>query len=220
MIKGFEADDVIGSMAKRAEKEGFEVYMVTPDKDYGQLISPDIIQYKPGKAGSDNELIDVQKVCSKYGIERPEQVIEILTICGDTSDNVPGVKGVGEVGAGKLVARFGTVRNIYDHLDDLTPKQREAFVNSEDHIWLSHDLVTIKTDIEIPVDSSEMAIRGEYTPEVADLFEKYEFGSLRKYLGNVQTTAPKDEKKLTFKEVKPSEAIKAAHKKISFAILV
>ena len=220
MIKGFEADDVIGSMAKRAEKEGFEVYMVTPDKDYGQLISPDIIQYKPGKAGSDNELIDVQKVCSKYGIERPEQVIEILTICGDTSDNVPGVKGVGEVGAGKLVARFGTVRNIYDHLDDLTPKQREAFVNSEDHIWLSHDLVTIKTDIEIPVDSSEMAIRGEYTPEVADLFEKYEFGSLRKYLGNVQTTAPKDEKKLTFKEVKPSEAIKAAQKKKSFAILV
>ena len=219
MIKGFEADDVIGSMAKRAEKEGFEVYMVTPDKDYGQLISPNIIQYKPGKSGSDNELIDVQKVCSKYGIERPEQVIEILTICGDTSDNVPGVKGVGEVGAGKLIAKFGTVRNIYDHLDELTPKQREAFVNSEGHIWLSHDLVTIKTDIEIPVDSSDMAIDGEYTPEVADLFEKYEFGSLRKFLGNVQTAAPKKEKKLEFKEVAPAEAVSAARKKGAFAIL-
>ena len=219
MIKGFEADDVIGSMAKRAEKEGFEVYMVTPDKDYGQLISPDIIQYKPGKSGSDNELIDVQKVCSKYGIERPEQVIEILTICGDTSDNVPGVKGVGEVGAGKLIAKFGTVRNIYDHLDELTPKQREAFVNSEGHIWLSHDLVTIKTDIEIPVESSEMAISGEYTPEVADLFEKYEFGSLRKFLGNVQAATPKVEKRLTFKEVSPSAAVSSAQKKGCFAIL-
>ena len=158
MMKGFEADDVIGSMAKRAEKEGFEVYMVTPDKDYGQLISPNIIQYKPGKAGSDNEIIDTAAVCNKYGISRPEQVIEILTICGDSSDNVPGVKGVGEVGAGKLIGKYGTVKNIYDHIDELTPKQREAFVNSEGHIWLSHELVTIKTDIDIPVDCAEMAI--------------------------------------------------------------
>ena len=219
MIKGYEADDVIGSMAKRAEKEGFEVYMVTPDKDYGQLISPNIIQYKPGKSGSDNELIDVNKVCSKYGIERPGQVIEILTICGDTSDNVPGVKGVGEVGAGKLIAKFGTVENIYAHLDELTPKQREAFVNAQDHIVLSHDLVTIKTDIEIPVDSSEMVIDGEYTPEVADLFEKYEFGSLRKFLGAVQSTQPKEEKKLDFKEAAPSEVAEAARKAGSFAII-
>lgn len=102
MVKGFEADDVIGSMAKRAEKEGFTVYMVTPDKDYGQLITENIFQYKPGKSGNESEVIDAQKVCEKYGISRPEQVIEILTICGDTSDNVPGVKGVGEVGAGKL----------------------------------------------------------------------------------------------------------------------
>ena len=146
MIKGFEADDVIGSMAKRAEKEGFDVYMVTPDKDYGQLISEHIIQFKPGKSGSENELIDVQKVCEKYGIQTPEQVIEILTICGDTSDNVPGVKGVGEVGAGKLIAKYGTVENIYAHIDELTPRQKEAFENSKDHISLSHDLVTIKTD--------------------------------------------------------------------------
>ena len=89
MVKGFEADDVIGSMAKRAEKEGFTVYMVTPDKDYGQLISKNILQFKPGKSGSDKEIIDVQKVCEKYNITSPEQVIEILTICGDSSDNVP-----------------------------------------------------------------------------------------------------------------------------------
>ena len=212
MIKGYEADDVIGSMAKRAEKEGFEVYMVTPDKDYGQLISPDIIQYKPGKAGGDVELVDLAKICAKYGIQSPEQVVEILTICGDSSDNVPGVKGVGEVGAGKLIAKFGTVENIYAHLDELTPKQREAFVNAEGHIKLSHDLVTIKTDIDIPVSSNEMLIDGEYTPEVADLFEKYEFGSLRKHLGNVQPSVVKEEKKLSFKVIQPSEAVSIAQK--------
>ena len=151
MVKGYEADDVIGSMAKRAEKEGFDVYMVTPDKDYGQLISKHIIQFKPGKSGSENELIDEQKVCEKYGIQTPEQVIEILTICGDTSDNVPGVKGVGEVGAGKLIAKYGTVDNIYAHIDELTPRQKEAFENSKGHIALSHDLVTINA--RFPIDT-------------------------------------------------------------------
>lgn len=210
MKKGFEADDVIGSMAKRAEKEGFTTYMVTPDKDYGQLISTNIFQYKPGKSGSESELIDVQKVCEKYGIERPEQVIEILTLCGDTSDNIPGVKGVGEVGAGKLIAKFGTVDEIYRHIDELTPKQREAFVNAESYIKMSHELVTIKTDIEIDVKSEEMLLSGEYTSEAADLFEKYEFGSLRKHLGNVQSEAQKESKALSFKPVATVEIIKAA----------
>ena len=158
MVRGYEADDVIGSMAKRAEKEGFTTYMVTPDKDYGQLISPSIIQYKPGKAGSEVELIDTQKICEKYGISKPEQVVEILTICGDTSDNVPGVKGVGEVGAGKLIGKYGTVANIYEHIGELTPKQREAFENARDHIGLSHELVTIKTDIALEVRTEDMAV--------------------------------------------------------------
>ena len=218
MIKGYEADDVIGSMAKRAEKEGFTVYMVTPDKDYGQLISPDIIQYKPGKSGSEHELIDTEKVCAKYGINSPEQVIEILTICGDTSDNVPGVKGVGEVGAGKLIAKYGTVDNIYEHLDELTPKQREAFVNSQDHIKMSHDLVTIKTDIPIEVKTEDMAVTREFAPEVADLFEKYEFGSLRKYLGNVQP-ANTEQKTLKFAEASPADVCKAAQRSGCCAIM-
>ena len=210
MIKGFEADDVIGSMAKRAEKEGFDVYMVTPDKDYGQLISEHIIQFKPGKSGSENELIDVQKVCEKYGIQTPEQVIEILTICGDTSDNVPGVKGVGEVGAGKLIAKYGTVENIYAHIDELTPRQKEAFENSKGHISLSHDLVTIKTDLPIDVDTDDMELTGAYSPEVADLFEKYEFGSLRKFIGNVQPTSPKEKKTIKISEVSPAALISSA----------
>lgn len=192
MKKGYEADDMIGTVAKEAEKKGFQVYMVTPDKDYGQLISPNIFQYKPGKSGSEHEIIDVAKVCEKYNIQKPEQVIEILTICGDSSDNIPGVKGVGEVGAGKLISRFGTVENIYNHIDELTPKQREAFENSKGHIQMSHTLVTIKTDIPVEIDENAMLVDCEYDPKVADLFEKYEFGSLKKYLGNIQPTAPKE----------------------------
>ncbi len=212
MVKGFEADDVIGSMAKRAEKEGFDVFMVSPDKDYGQLISEHITQYKPGKSGSDDELVDVQKVCEKYGISRPEQVIEILTLCGDSSDNIPGVKGVGEVGAGKLIAKYDNVENIYRHLDELTPKQREAFIGASDHISMSHELVTIKTDIALDVKSEDMALDYEYDPKVADLFEKYEFGSLRKFIGDIQPTAPREEKKLYFEEASPARVCTAAVK--------
>ena len=219
MVKGFEADDVIGSMAKHAEKEGFKVYMVTPDKDYGQLISDNILQFKPGKSGSENEVIDAQKVCEKYNIQRPEQVIEILTICGDSSDNVPGVKGVGEVGAGKLISKFGTVEKIYNHIDELTPKQREAFESAREYINLSHELVTIKTDIALDVSSEEMALTCEYDQTVADLFEKYEFGSLYKYLGNV--ALPKEESKtLEYTEVHPQDLIKQAKQKGCCAIYV
>ena len=210
LIPGFEADDVIGSMAKRAEKEGFTVYMVTPDKDYGQLISPSIIQYKPGKSGSEHELIDVNKVCEKYNISTPSQVIEILTIMGDSSDNVPGVKGVGEVGAGKLISKYGSVAEIYNHIDELTPKQREAFENSRSHIDLSHTLVTIKTDIPLDVTAEDMDLSSGYSSEAADLFEEYEFGSLRRYLGDIKPTTIKEEKKITVKECSIEEIISQA----------
>ena len=219
MIKGFEADDVIGSMAKRAEKEGFTVYMVTPDKDYGQLISENIFQFKPGKSGGDNEIIDVQKVCEKYNISRPEQVIEILTICGDASDNIPGVKGVGEVGAGKLISKFGTVEEIYRHLDELTPKQREAFESSAGHINLSHELVTIKTDIALDIDTDAMAVTCTYDNAVADLFDKYEFGSLRKLLGDAAVPVVKEEKRLEFSTCCPAEMLTTAKEAGRCAVL-
>ena len=183
--------------------------MVTPDKDYGQLISENILQFKPGKSGSENEILDKAKVCEKYNIERPEQVIEILTICGDSSDNVPGVKGVGEVGAGKLLSRFGTVDEIYRHLDELTPKQREAFENAREHIQLSHELVTIRTDVEIDVKFSDMTLNSKYSSEAADLFERHEFGSLKKYLGDVQTTVPVQTNRVSFAETSTDDLKKA-----------
>ena len=219
MVKGYEADDVIGSMAKRAEKEGFDVYMVTPDKDYGQLISDHIIQFKPGKSGGENELIDSQKICEKYKISRPKQVIEILTLCGDSADNIPGVKGVGEVGAGKLIGKYETVANIYNHLDELTPRQRDAFVQAKDYITVSHDLVTIKTDIELDVKSQDMAVDYVYDSKVADLFEKYEFGSLKKYLGDTKPSSAIDSKRLTFRKTDAPQLCKAATESAMVAVI-
>lgn len=213
MLKGFEADDVIGSMARRCAGEGLDVFMVTPDKDYGQLIEPHIWQYKPGKAGNDNEIIGVKEICEKYGINSPEQVIDMLTICGDTADNVPGVKGVGEVGAGKLVAKYGSVKEIYEHLDELTPRQKAQFEDARDHIGLSHELVTIKTDIEVDIPTERMKVNQEYGPELADLFEKYEFNSLNRFIGHVGAAEKKPDAELPeIAKVRPAEAVKAAVK--------
>ena len=211
MVPGYEADDVIGSMSRKCEKEGFTVYMVTPDKDYGQLISDHVIQYKPGKAGGERELVDKEAICRKYGIQRPEQVIDMLTICGDTSDNVPGVKGVGEVGAGRLIAKYGSVENIYRHLDELTPKQKAAFEEAEDHIEMSHTLVTIRTDVETGLDPDDAEVRSDYAPEVADLFEKYEFKSLSRFISHIEPVR-KEEKKLEIREISPTEFQRTAQR--------
>ena len=210
MVSGYEADDVIGTMAKKAEKEGFTVYMVTPDKDCGQLISPNIIQYKPGKNGSDPELVDVEKVCSKYGISSPQQVVEILTLCGDSSDNVPGVKGIGEVGAGKLVSKYGTVDNIYKHLEELTSRQREALDNAKDHISLSHTLVTIDTAVPLSASFEEMVVNIGEDIKAAELFEEYEFGSLRKYLKVKLDESDKKSAELTFSVVEVEKVVEQA----------
>lgn len=206
MVPGFEADDVIGSMAKREAASGKQVYMVTPDKDYGQLIEENIFQVKPGKSGGADEIVDVKAVCEKYGIDNPAQVIEMLTLCGDTADNVPGVKGVGEVGAGKLIAKYGTVENIYRHIDELTARQQTQFREAEGHITLSHDLVTIKTDMELAVNDDDMKVTASYTPEVADLFEEYEFNSLKKLLPDAAgVERPSvDAKKMKINEVNAS----------------
>lgn len=185
MIPKYEADDVIGSMSKKAEAEGFTVYMVTPDKDYGQLVTDHIFQLKPGKGGTDSEVFDKAKICEKYGVHDPVQVIDYLTICGDASDNVPGVKGVGEVGAKKLLGLYGTVQGIYDNLDHLTPKQRALFEAAEDHIGMSRFLVTIRTDLDLTeFPTEDMALDRHYGKRIFELFDKYEFTSLKKYLGD------------------------------------
>ena len=182
LVPGFEADDVLGSAAVQLAGEGLDVYMVTPDKDYGQLVGPHAFQYKPGKSGADTEILGPAELCDKWGISSPSQVIDMLAICGDTADNVPGVKGVGEVGAAKLIARYGSLENIYAHLEELTPKQQVLFREAQPHIALSKELVTIKTDMQLPVSLEQMRYTGQFSPALAGLFDKYEFASLRKFL--------------------------------------
>ena len=224
MIKGFEADDVLGSAATQLASDKLEVYMVTPDKDYGQLIGPHAFQLKPGKGGADSELVDSAALCEKWGIAEPAQVIDMLAICGDTADNVPGVKGVGEVGAAKLIAKYGSLENIYAHLEELTAKQQALFKEAEPHMALSKALVTIKTDMELPVTLEDMHYTGQFQPKLAELFNHYEFSSLKKYLSGsagtnsaVSVSGPAqnghaDTKTLDFVSGTLEEVLKAASK--------
>lgn len=182
MVPGFEADDVLGTLATKYAGDSLDVFMVTPDKDYGQLIGPHAFQLKPGKAGSETELVGVQQLCEKWGISSPSQVIDMLAICGDTADNVPGVNGVGEVGASKLIAKYGTLENIYEHLSELTPRMQAQFEEARPHMALSKALVTIKTDMELPVSLDDMAYSGMFQGKLAQLFDFYEFSSLKRFL--------------------------------------
>ena len=190
IVPGFEADDVLGSIATQYASPALDVYMVTPDKDYGQLIREHVYQVRPGKAGEDAEILGVPELCAKWGISEPSQVIDMLAICGDTADNVPGVKGVGEVGAAKLIAKYGTLENIYQHVDELSPKQKEMFLEAQPHMELSKALVTIKTDMELPVTLDDMAYTGVFQPKIKELFDLYEFSSLKKYLDGKIADSP------------------------------
>ena len=213
MLPGFEADDVIGSVAVQSAGADMDVYMVTPDKDYGQLIGPHIWQYKPGKGGGDFELVGVPELCSKWNIDSPAQVIDMLAICGDSSDNVPGVSGVGPVGAAKLIRKFGSMEGIYEHLNQLADRQRAQFEEARPHMDLSKTLVTIKTDIPSPASLEDMRWTGDFKSEIVDLFEKYEFNSLKRYIKHISAApsqaAPKPEfnvKEVTLTEIE-SKAI-------------
>ena len=184
-MEGFEADDVIGSMAKQWASPDSQVYMVTPDKDYGQLIDDNIFQYKfPKGSATEVEIVDKEKICAYYGIKSPESVIDILTIWGDASDNIPGVKGIGEVGAKKLVGTYGNITNLLAHLDELPAKQREKIQEASSHLDMSRFLVTIKTDIDLPVTLEDIRIQGANQAAVDSVFAKYEFSSLKKMIAS------------------------------------
>lgn len=212
MVPGYEADDVIGTVARNCKEAGIQVNMVTPDKDYGQLVCDGITQIRPGKAGGQDELLDKKGICDKFGISDPGQVIEMLTICGDTADNVPGVKGVGEVGAAKLISKYGNVENIYAHLDELSEKQRAMFEQARDHIALSHDLVTIRTDVPVEVSPEQLRRDSQYSPRAFELFKEYEFPSLMKYLGTGASALEESRKSLEVKDVTVAEILSLAEK--------
>ncbi|NLE62695.1 MAG: DNA polymerase I, partial [Bacteroidales bacterium] len=153
-VPGFEADDIIGTLAKKAERAGFTVYMVTSDKDYGQLVSERIFMYKPAYMGNDISILGEKEICNKYSIQRPEQLIDILGLWGDASDNIPGIKGVGEVTAKHLIAEFGSIENMIQQSDKISNlKLRQKIQEGSEAAIMSKMLATIMLDV--PIDLNE-----------------------------------------------------------------
>jgi DNA polymerase I len=179
-LDGHEADDIIGTLARRAEKDDFTTYMVTPDKDFGQLVDANTLIYKPGRQGSDVEILGVAEVCQRWGIERPEQVIDLLGLMGDTSDNIPGIPGIGEKTAAKLIAEFGSLDALLASTEKLKGKQKENVEKFADQARLSRQLATINCAVPLEPHWDELTVRPPNEPELKRLFSELEFNTLGK----------------------------------------
>ncbi len=176
--EGYEADDVIGTLAKMAEKEGFQVYMVTPDKDFAQLVSDNIFMYKPARSGKPAETIGVKEVLEKYGLEQPEQFIDILGLMGDAVDNIPGVPGVGEKTAMKLIGQFGSIENMYEHTDQLKGKLKEKIEDNKESAFISKKLATILLDAPVKFDEKALLVEPFDRKKLSAVFAELEFRTL------------------------------------------
>jgi DNA polymerase I len=192
LSQGYEADDIIGTIAKKAEKEGFITYMMTPDKDFGQLVSDKIFIYKPARMGNDVEIMGVKEVCAKFEIQHPLQVIDILGLMGDAVDNIPGVPGVGEKTAKKLVAEFGSIENLLQNTSQLKGSLKEKVENNVENAVMSKMLATII--IDAPVEFDEVSLRKEEPNKevLKEVFAELEFRTIgRRILGEeIPVTQP------------------------------
>jgi DNA polymerase I len=177
---GFEADDVIGTLAKQAEQFGYEVYMVTPDKDYGQLVSENIKIYKPPYQGSDFEILGPKEVCEKWGIKEVSQVIDILGLMGDSVDNIPGIPGVGEKTAAKLLAEYGTLENVLANADGIKGALGEKVRNGKDLAVMSKKLATIITSVPVQFHEEDFSVKQMNKEALKDVFIDLEFRTLGK----------------------------------------
>ncbi|HSV89041.1 MAG TPA: DNA polymerase I [Bacteroidales bacterium] len=182
-IDGFEADDIIGTLAKKAEIEGFKVFMMTPDKDFGQLVSDNIFIYRPARMGNGAELLGVAEVCEKFGIDRPEQIADLLGLWGDASDNIPGVPGIGEKKAKSLIKEFGSIENLLANLDQV--KEKRSLENLQQHAHqaiLSKKLATIMIDVPVEARLEDLALAQPDSNALKPLFEELEFRTISKRL--------------------------------------
>ncbi|HMM11451.1 MAG TPA: DNA polymerase I [Bacteroidales bacterium] len=190
MADGYEADDVIGTLAKAAEKQGFVTYMMTPDKDFGQLVTEHILMYKPGRAGDPAEVWGIAEVCARYGIERPTQLIDILGLMGDASDNIPGIPGVGEKTAIKLIQDFGSLENILANTDQLKGKLKENLEKFASQGLMSKQLATIITEVPVPFEPEDLKIGKPDYDKLKSIFDELEFRTFaRRVFGDMQSTA-------------------------------
>ncbi len=187
-VQGYEADDVIGTVSQLAEKAGFEVFMATPDKDYGQLVTERVHMYRPRHTGG-FEQMGPQEVCAKYGLQNKNQVIDLLALMGDASDNIPGCKGVGEKTAVQLLSQFGDVENLLSHTDELKGALKTKVETQAEDIRFSKFLATIKTDVPVDFNPSNLVLRDKDWTKLRPIYEALEFNS---FLRNAPVeTAPK-----------------------------
>jgi len=189
--EGFEADDIIGTIAKRASGEGFEVYMMTPDKDYGQLVEDHVFLYKPAFMGNATEVWGIPEVLNRWGVERIDQVVEILGLQGDAVDNIPGIPGIGEKSAQKLIAEFGTIENMIANTDKLKGKQQELVKTYADQARLSRQLAVIDTNVPVDFDEESFRCQPANRDELMRLLDELEFRAIKKKLFGEDDTAPK-----------------------------
>ena len=177
-IDGYEADDVIGTIAKRGEEEGFRVFMMTPDKDYGQLVSDNIVMYKPAKSNNEAEILGKAEILNLYSIQDPVQVVDILALWGDASDNIPGAPGIGEKTAKELIVKYGTVENLFDHIHELKGKQRDSIEKNREQIILSKKLATLETHVPIEIDLEKFKRKPLNSAVLKNVFAELEFRTL------------------------------------------
>ena len=200
-VPGYEADDVIGTIAHKAEQEGFEVYMATPDKDYGQLVTEHIFMYRPRHTGG-FEKLGPQEVCEKYGLQSQSQVIDLLGLMGDSSDNIPGCKGVGEKTAVQLLQQFGSIDGLLANTDQLKGALQRKVQEQVEEIRFSRFLATIKTDVPIEFDAQALVYQDRNWELLAPIYRELEFNSLLKQAPTaLKQPAPKVGKKIRPQEV-------------------
>ena len=179
-VEGYEADDIIGTLAKKAEQQGFTTYMMTPDKDFGQLVTDRILLYKPAKFGEPAQVWGPKEVCERYGIQEPKQLIDILGLWGDAADNIPGIPGIGEKTAAILVGKYGSVENLINHADELKGKQKENVINFSEQGLMSKNLATINLEVPVEFNEEELRAKEPDVPALMALFEELEFRTFSK----------------------------------------
>jgi len=195
-VEGYEADDVIGTMSKIAEQQGFITYMMTPDKDFGQLVTDKVLLYKPAKFGEPAQIWGPKEVCERYGIQEPKQLIDILGLWGDAADNIPGIPGIGEKTAAILVGKYGSVENLIAHADELKGKQKENVIAYAEQGLMSKALATINLEVPVEFNEEELRIKEPDVPALMALFEELEFKTFAKRF--------LDDYKKTHEDVSPS----------------
>ena len=226
-INGYEADDLIGTLAVKAAQENFECYIVSPDKDLGQVVAQNIYIHKPPFMGKPAEILGVEELNKKWEIRNPKEIIDILGLWGDAVDNIPGVKGIGEKGAKMLIRQFGSIENIYDNIDQVKGAMKEKLLENKEMAFISKKLATIITDAPIEWEADKFALQAFDTEKLTELFSNLEFRTLGKRIlgeeyslnsaiSKKDTTAKPTGQASLFDTIETSTPIAADAKEISF----